>query len=187
MNTLVSDKEYDKLIKQLEFFDTTRNNLLTFSFTAVLAILGVALTIDMNSISAWLCLIPFFLIIPFAARITYYRLASAHINSFLRKFAKEDMQFEIGTRVVTEDGCKLYPQIAWLINHEMVLLSAATSCIFYLKYVTSIENWTYLNLIGLVVPAFLSTLVYLISHSTHSYRKLMISFEEKWDSYSEHE
>ena len=187
MDIMLSDKEYDKLIKRIEFFDSTRNNLLTFSFTAVLAILGVALTIDMNSISALLCLIPFCLIIPFAARITYYRLASAHINSFLRKFAKADMQFEIGTRVVTEDSGKFYPQIAWLINHEMVLLSAATSAIFYLKYVTSIENWTYLNLICLVVPVILSTLVYLISHSTYSYKKLIVSFEEKWDSYSEHQ
>lgn len=183
----MSDKEYNKLIKRLEFFDTTRNNLLTFSFTAVLSILGVSLTVDMNSISAWLCLIPFCLIIPFAARIAYYRLASAHIGSFLMKFAEEDMQFEAGTRVVTEDGCKLYPQIAWLINHEMVLLSVATSCIFYLRYATSIENWTYLNFIGLVVPVLLSTFVYLISHSTNSYKKLMVGFEEKWDSYSENE
>lgn len=40
----ISDKEYEKLIKNLEFFDTMRNNLLTFAFTAVLTTLGVALT-----------------------------------------------------------------------------------------------------------------------------------------------
>ncbi len=44
----ITDKEYDKLIKRLEFFDTMRNNLLTFSFTSVLAVLGVALAMDMR-------------------------------------------------------------------------------------------------------------------------------------------
>lgn len=186
MDIIVSNKEYAKLIKQLEFFDTTRNNLLTFSFTAVLTILGVSLTINMNSFNVWLCLIPFFLIIPFTARISYYRLASAHIHSFLRKFARDDMQFEIGTQVVTENGCKYYPQIAWLMNHEMVLLSFATSCIFYIKYIPIIENWTYINLISLIIPVFLSRLVYLITHSTYGYKKLLANFEAKWDSYSEH-
>lgn len=82
----ITNKEYDKLIKRLEFFDTMRNNLLTFSFTSVLTVLGVALAIDMDSLSAWICLIPFLLIIPFTARISYYRLASAHITSFLKKW-----------------------------------------------------------------------------------------------------
>ena len=44
----ITNKEYDKLIKRLEFFDTMRNNLLTFSFTSVLTVLGVALAIDMG-------------------------------------------------------------------------------------------------------------------------------------------
>ena len=181
---MISDKEYDKLTKRLEFFDTTRNTLLTFSFTAVLAILGVALTIeDMNEISSWLCLVPFCLIIPFAARIAYYRLASAHINSFLRKFAGNDMKFEIGTLEVTENVCRLYPLIAWLVNHEMVLLSLATSGIFYLKYATSVKEWTWLNRVGLVVPILLTILVYVISHSTNNYQGLLSDFEKKWEIY----
>ena len=85
---VVSDREYSKLIKRLEAINSTRNSLLTFSFTAVLTVLGIAIADDMDSISAWLCLIPFLLIIPFTARISYYRLASAHINSFLKKICK---------------------------------------------------------------------------------------------------
>lgn len=85
---VVSDREYSKLIKRLEAINSTRNSLLTFSFTAVLTVLGIAIADDMDSISAWLCLIPFLLIIPFTARISYYRLASAHINSFLKNLQK---------------------------------------------------------------------------------------------------
>lgn len=187
MDIMVTDREYDKLIKRLEFFDATRNNLLTFSFTSVLAILGVALTLKLDSISVWLCLAPFCLIIPFSARIAYYRLASAHISSFLRQFSKNDMQFEIGTKLVTENCCKLYPQISWLVNHEMVLLSVATSLIFGLKYISSIQTFSYYNYFALIVPVILTAIVYLISSSTYSYRKLMDQFEREWNAYSENE
>ena len=187
MGILVTNKEYDKLIKRLEFFDTMRNNLLTFSFTAVLTILGVALAMDMNSISAWLCLIPFCLIVPFSARIAYCRLASAHINSFLRQFAAEKMQFEIGTCIVIENSCNFYHQIAWLINHEMVLLGVATSCIFYVKYIPSIKTWSCYNCVGLNVPVILTTIVYLISNSTYNYKNLIDNFEKEWNAYSKNQ
>ena len=179
----ITDKEYDKLIKRIEFFDTMRNNFLTFSFTSVLTVLGVALAIDMNLISAWICLIPFLLIIPFAARISYYRLASAHINSFLREFGKLDMQFELGSNTVKEGICKHYKLIAWLINHEMVLLGAATSCVFYLTYISSINEWEFYNYINLVVPVILTVLVFVISDSTYGYKKLLDDFSDKWGQY----
>lgn len=182
--TSITEKEYDKLIKRLEFFDTMRNSLLTFSFTAVLTVLGVAMTMDMDFISSWICLLPFFLIIPFAARISYYRLASAHINSFLKKFAQADMKFEIGTNVVSEKRCKRYNLIAWLVNHEMVLLGLATSCTFYFKYVNSIDAWVPWNYIGLIVPMALIVVVYLVVNATYNYKKLMNDFSNDWDVYS---
>lgn len=181
----LTNKEYDKLIKRLEFFDTMRNNLLTFSFTSVLTVLGVALATDMDTISSWICLIPFLLIIPFTARISYYRLASAHINSFLRKFAKFDMQFELGTDIVKEGICKHYGLIGWLVNHEMVLLGITTSCAFYLTYVSSIRKWEFYNYISLSVPIILIVLVFFIADSTYSYKKLMENFSVKWEQYIE--
>ena len=181
----ITNKEYDKLIKRLEFFDTMRNNLLTFSFTSVLTVLGVALAIDMDSLSAWICLIPFLLIIPFTARISYYRLASAHITSFLKKNGKMDMQFELGTNMVKEGICKHFALIAWLINHEMVLLSIATSSTFYLTYIPSIRKWKFCNYISLTVPIMLTFLVFMIANSTYNYNRLIDDFSDKWEQYIE--
>lgn len=82
MEKEILDEEYSRLIKRLEFYDTTRNTLLAFSFTAVLTVLGVAIQVEMNTITALICLIPYFLIVPFAARISYYRISSAHISAF---------------------------------------------------------------------------------------------------------
>ena len=182
MSISINDKEYEKLIKRLEFYDTTRNNLLTFSFTAVLTILGAAL-LKTDVFSEWFCLIPFCLIIPFAARISYYRLASAQINSFLKQFSPERMQFEIGNDVVGENNCRFYRSIAWLVNHEMVLFGLATTMIFYFKVYSTNTGQCY-NCLILSIPIILTVTAYLISNSTYSYEDLMKSFGEKWDSYS---
>lgn len=179
----ITEKEYNTLTQRLEFFDTMRNNLLTFSFTSVLAILGVALAMEMDEIGVWICLIPFFLIIPFTARISYYRLASAHINSFLKRFRKEDMQFSIGSEAVTEGICKHYTIMAWLVNHEMLLLGMATTCIFYLKYIICVEKWTRWNYVSLVIPIILNVIVFVISNSTYNYKRMMNDFLYKWNEY----
>ena len=180
----ISDKEYEKLIKNLEFFDTMRNNLLTFAFTAVLITLGVALAIDTTKVNVWIFLVPFFLIIPFTARISYYRLASAHINSFLKKFGQANMQFERGNEIVKEGICKHYKIIAWLINHEMVLLGIATSCIFYIKYTASNEEWGFIDYIVLLIPILFVGFVWVIADSTYNYKKIIDKFSSEWDQYA---
>ena len=180
-------KNYDKLIKKLEFFDVTRNNLLTFSFTSVLAVLGVALGIEnMSYFSVWICLIPFFLIIPFAARISYYRLASSHINSFLKELNPTNMKFENGTNEVKENKCKHYNLIAWLVNHGMVFLGIATCFIFYFRYINIVEEWKFLNFIALIIPLMFTAFVYFISDATYSYSALMDKFINEWNEYAKH-
>lgn len=182
----ISEKEYDKLIQKLSFYDTTRNALLTFSFTAVLAVLGVALTVELNIVSSCVCLVPFLLIIPFSARISYYRLASAHINSFLKLFATKNMQFEIGTSTVTENQIPSYKLLAWLVNHEMFLLGIATSCIFYINYIPFvIKSFNFWIGIVIVIPILLNLFVFIICDSTYSYKNLMTKFTHEWMIYDQ--
>lgn len=183
MEINITEKEYETLTKRLEFFDAMRNNLLTFSFTVTLAVLGLAIAESMDTNTCWICLIPFFLIIPFAARISYYRLASAHINSFLRKFAPELMNFETGTHFVPENKCKNYKAIAWLVNHEMFCLGMATTCTFYFKYTLSLEAWGAMNYFSMAIPIVFNLIVYIISDSTYNYKKMLSDFSVCWDRY----
>ncbi len=89
----------------LQFVDeitSLRNNLLTFAFTTVLAVIGIAFANLDKDIPPLLYLLPHFLIIPFAARITYYRMNHAHKNSFLEAFYPNGIntQFARGTMFV---------------------------------------------------------------------------------------
>ena len=179
----ITDVEYDKLVKRLEFNDTMRNNLLTFSFTAVLAILGIALEIELDIVSSWICLLPYLLIVPFSARISYYHLSNAHIGAFLRTYASDRVTFEIGAKNVKEEmGIgKMYPIIAFLVNHEMVLLGIASSLVFYLKYIPCMDDSKWWHYVGAAVPVVLLLAVFFIAHSTNDYSKMVNDFKTEWE------
>lgn len=181
----ISDIEYSKLVSRLDFHDTMRNNLLTFSFTAVLTILGIALQMELDVISAWIPLLPFLLIIPFAARISYYRLSSAHIGAFLRVYASDRVRFEIGAKSVHEKiGMgKAYSGVAFLVNHEMVLLGLACCLVFYLKYIPCIDMYQWWHYIGLLIPVVLELIVLIVAHSTNNYSKMVKNFTDAWEKY----
>jgi len=181
----ISDVEYGKLVSRLEFHDTMRNNLLTFSFTAVLAILGIALQMEMDVVSVWISLLPFLLIIPFAARISYYRLSSAHIGAFLRVYASDRVKFEVGAKNVKEEiGMgKMYSGIAFLVNHEMVLLGLASCLVFYLKYIPYVDIYQWWYYIGLLIPIVLEFVVFIVAHSTDNYSEMVKNFKNEWEKY----
>lgn len=182
MEKNVTDIEYQKLVNRLEFHDSMRNNLLTFSFTAVLAILGIALELELDAISSTICLLPYLLIIPFSARISYYRLSSAHISAFLRTYASDRVVFEIGSEKAPEEcGIKWgYGQIAFWVNHEMFFLGIASSLVYYLKFIPCTNGHFFWNYIGYIAPVVLAIWVFLISHSTYKYSNIVSKYKDHW-------
>lgn len=183
MEPKLESSEYSRLIARLEFHDNTRNSLLTFSFTAVITILGFALPMALDEISILLCLIPYLLIIPFSARITYYRLSSAHISSFLRVYAPEKMQFELGTREVREGSGIAYKLIAFLVNHEMFLLGLVANIVFYFKCFQCVTIWKWYNYLFIIISVLLLLLVYYITHSAFNYSKMTKKYMKEWTAY----
>ena len=178
----LSDEEYNTHISTLEFFDTTRNSLLTFAFTTVLALVGAIIALD-NPISPYFCLFPYFLIIPFTARITYYRLSSAHINAFLRSYAPEKAIFKRGSTIVREKHNWVYTFIAWFVNHEMFILSIAVGIIYAYQYQATNDINSFGSIVKLLIPLPFIIFDYIITHSTNSYPKLLSHYQEQWDEY----
>ena len=189
-SSIVSDAEYQWLIKELEFVDSTRNSLLTFSFTAVLTVIGIVIADTKQLISPLVCLLPFFLIIPFAARITYYRLVSIHINSFLKVYCKNNTVFSRHTKSVPEGFTpenfdqNAYLRIAWLINHEMFLLGLACSVAFCLKYYTCgfFVFFTWKNFFLLFGIFILNAFTFYITNSYADYGKWESHFINQWET-----
>lgn len=178
----ITNEEYSTLAGLLDFFDTTRNTLLTFAFTTVLALIGAVIALD-TPFSPYLCLFPYLLIIPFTARITYYRLASAHINSFLRTFASDKTVFKRGTTVVREKHNWVYHPIAWLVNHEMFILAIAVGIVYAYQFCATTSIETFWDIIKLSLPVPFISAVYMITHSTNSYPKLYRHYQPQWEQY----
>ena len=183
-NGCISTEEYNRHINTLSRFNTIKNSLLTFSFTAVLTLLGIVIASN-GQISPLVCLIPYFLIIPFSARIAYYRLASAHINTFLKVFEPKKMIFENGTPDVPEKQGKIFPVIAWLINHEMVVLAIATGLIYCYQYYNYATLCTWVDILLFLPPLPFVIAVFVISNSTYSYKDLCEGYKPKWEAYLE--
>ncbi len=179
----LTNEEYNRLVNILANETAIKNTLLTFSFTAVLTVIGVALGAGLEKIHPLVYLVPFFLILPFTARISYYRLMSAHIISFLKVFAPDKMIFPIGTKVVPERHGISYHLIAWLVNHEMFLLSVATTVTFWVAYYSGVSTWTLRDALFFVLPLPLNGLILWISDSVCSYKRLCNMYTFKWHEY----
>lgn len=194
-NTLkLDDKEYERLHNTLEYNLNTRISLLTFAFTTVLAVLGVAIGTENKDISVYMYLIPYCLIIPFSARIVYYRLVHAHISAFLMVYSPEKMLFRLGSstnsekNIVSEKQTKFFNVIAFLNNYEMSILSLTCAVIFYFKFFsekTEIENieLTTIEWIMCIVPIVLTILVIVITAYGYDYSKHLYRYKEKWEEF----
>lgn len=130
----MTDREYDSWQKTLERNVSTRTSLLTFSFTTVLAILGIALSDNGGNINPFAYLVPYLLIIPFEGRIAYYRLIHARISAYLEMVTPQDTSLDIAGEKVPEKQTWFFSRIALLNNCEMLFPSAATAIVFYGKY-----------------------------------------------------
>ena len=188
-NSRITAKEYERIVKRLEFNITTRTNLLTLSFTTVFALLAIALTAEPEKINSFIFIMPFFLIIPFAARITYYRITYARMYAFLMTFASDDMQFAIIGKQVPENHHPKFSIITFLNNYELFLLAFVNTIIFYYKYIpthkfdlTSYE--TAINCFACAAPFVLTIFVAWIIHYGFAYNQWESRYQNKWKAES---
>lgn len=178
----MTDREYNLCIKIQERSTETRTNLLTFSFTTVLAILGLALTSneDVHSITY---LVPFCLIIPFQARISYYRLIHARVSAYIEIVSPKDAGFTIIGEKVQEKQTRFFAIIAALVNYEMFILSCATMCLFYSKHsFPKLQDFSILDYLMFLLPIVLSILVFAIITYAYNYSKWKDIYRIKWEA-----
>lgn len=179
----MSKEEYERLYNRLEYNLSTRNNLLTFSFTTVLAVLGVAIGTESTDFSVYMYLIPFCLILPFTARIVYYRIIYAHISSFLMTYAPEKMKFDIGTKKVPEKQSTFFSVMAFLVNYEMAILASTCAVIFYCKYFSTAQGFYAKDLFVWLLPLLLVGIVVAIIAFGYNYTKHQKNYQKKWEQF----
>ena len=180
----MTDREYDSWQKTLERNVSTRTNLLTFSFTTVLAILGIALSNNGENINPVAYLVPYLLIIPFEGRIAYYRLIHARVSAYLEMVTPQDTSLDIAGEKVPEKQTWVFNIIALLNNCEMLFLSVATAIVFYGKYpFPSVKEFSQMDWLMLALPIILSAFVGVTVAYTFNYGKWKSHYRKEWEKH----
>lgn len=179
----MTDREHDWCIKMQERNVSTRTSLLTFSFTTVLAILGIALA-ENESINPMTYLIPYCLIIPSQARISYYRLIHARIAAYMEIASPRDVKFDVVGENVPEKQTKFFTVIAILVNYEMFILSCTIAFIFYSKFpFPKLNRFTNIDCLMVLLPIILSALVFVIITYAYDYGKWKKRYRTEWEKF----
>lgn len=117
------EKEFDILNRRMEKNQEMRHTYLMFAFTTSIATIAALFIINMNACTTWGCIVPFSVIIPFQARISYSRLTHAKMEAYIRTYYKH--QFEFLNRQVRDLRGVMGKIIAIIVNFELSLLAIA--------------------------------------------------------------
>lgn len=174
----MSEREEQAIQEYLISIFNTRNNILTFSFATVLATLGLAFAKDMD-IAPFIYILPYFLLIPFTARIVYYRDAEARLNIALensgtRKFMK------IFNSKVRERNDGKFNIIGILVNYEMFILSLACLSVCILKYPKNISAFITADYLYFICVFLCVIIIFLMTSYTFSYKEIRDVYDDKW-------
>ena len=186
-NNVVTETEINSIHSRIEANHRIRNDILTFAFATVIAALGLALGVgEMSVFQTFLLFIPFVIIIPFQARLSYYRLECAYKTSFLKKYAPQcailDQKAEIASEKIGINGIA-YSIISLIVNHELLILGAACCTIFWMKYFDGIfERTKTATVIGIVISLLCMFLVWFLGHATKKYGEIIRKYDDQWSS-----
>ena len=172
------ESEFDILNRRMEKNLEMRHTYLMFAFTtsiaaiAALFVVGFTDIFTYTNISAWICIVPFAVIIPFQARISYSRLSHAKMEAYMVVFYEGKFVF------LEKSFDELYgimgKIIAVIANYELTLLSIVIDILFVLikVYISNTSFWGMDNII-----IFIATLI-VFSLATYSrpYGKFLHKF-----------
>lgn len=125
------DEEAKIIIDRMNRNLDTRNSYLTFCFSSFVPLLGVILTDKVDDIF-WLYLLPFFIIIPYSARIVYSRMLHAKMEAYLSVFFPNSFGYiNLLPQELSGIGGKI---IKILCNYELVFIGCVNAFLFVQGY-----------------------------------------------------
>lgn len=181
-NGKVTNEEYEHICETKKCDTEIRNNLLTFTFTAVITFMGFIFASD-KELHPIIYLLPYVVLIPFTGRMSYYRRWSAHMNTFLDVYAPQ-------MRLYTEfcDKVKIETNwmdkiLAWFVNYELGVLAVAVMVLFYVKYLKNVCGFSWADWFWMVIPAVCTMIVFALLKSVRDYDRMQQKYVEEWDKW----
>lgn len=124
----VMENEFDILNRRMEKNHEMRRTYLMFAFTTSIAAIAALFIVDFSNVVSWGCIVPFAIIIPFQARISYARLSHAKMEAYIYVFYPK--KFKFLKRQVSDLRGKIGKFISIIVNYELFLLSVVIDLLY---------------------------------------------------------
>lgn len=162
------ENEFDIVNKRMEKNLEMRHTYLMFAFTTAIAAIAAFFIIGFSNITAWFCIVPFAVIIPFQARISYSRLSHAKMEAYVMVFYPGKFKFiEIELNELRGVPGKI---IAIIANYELTLLSVVLDILFIIIK-KEIMNGNILLGLDFLIMIISTAIVFGLATYTFSYGK----------------
>ena len=176
------ENEFDILNRRMEKNLEMRHTYLMFAFTTSIAAIAALFVVGFTDIftdtnvSAWICIVPFAVIIPFQARISYSRLSHAKMEAYVLVFYEG--KFEFIEKPLNELFGIMGKFIAIIANYELTLLSIVIDVLFVLiKYYISDSNFGGIDNIVIFIA---TMIVFVLATYSFPYDKFLKMFVSKY-------
>ena len=157
-----------------------RHTYLMFSFTTTAALIAAVFAFDASRDAYYLCLVPFSVIIPFQARVSYSRLSHARMEAYIKVFYSSEYPYF--SRPFNELYGIMGKFIELLVNYELTILSVTIS----ICYFVFADSGTGISLTTVAVPLILTLMVAITATYTKNYQYFVDRFEKEYkEGYSE--
>lgn len=176
----MTNEEFSQVDKLITFLLDTKNRILTFSFATVIGMYGFSFA-KITDKDFYIYTIPFFLITPFAARVSYYRIWACYLETYLKIFANDKYVVSrlVEYNIPHIERNFLDEIMGILVNFEMAILCIACDIIFYYKCY-NIFKFNIFHIIIFSIPTVSTLLVILFCCSALNYRKMEDNYIKKW-------
>lgn len=173
------EHEFDILNRRMEKEEAERHTYLMFAFTTTIAIVAALFLFDHSSIVAWWCIVPFSVIIPFQARISYSRMRYAKMEAYICVFYPKKFKY-LGKQVKDLRGV-MGKIISIIVNYELSLLSIALDISYLMlsKKEISLKLFLDVNCIIIFVATFLVIILATYTYPYNYFLKKYIGEYEK--------
>lgn len=178
------EDEFDILNRRMEKNLEMRHTYLMFAFTTSIAAIAALFVVGFTDIftdtdiPAWICIVPFAVIIPFQARISYSRLSHAKMEAYMAVFYEG--KFVFMEKQLDELYGVMGKFIAIISNYELTLLSIVIDILFVLiKYHISDSNFFGVDNIVIFVA---TVIVFGLATYSRPYAKFLEKFKIKYRS-----
>lgn len=131
------ENEFDVLIRRMEKNHEMRHTYLMFAFTTSIAAIAALFIVDFSDAVSWGCIVPFAIIIPFQARISYARLTHAKMEAYICVYYPK--QFKFLKRQVKDLRGKMGKLISIIVNFELFFLSTVIDILYV---IVNREMWS---------------------------------------------